>query len=221
MSTAVRYHLTIVPHFESLLHGIGQSISSGFLSSDESWRVRQTLLSLSRRPPQILMSIQSEMTKLCDHCSWLCQGLYAIPSTATIVDNLWYQQCAYPWDQCWYYGVQSRRSGRWCCSDCPSQWRLRYRWGRRLAELGQRSSNVQAAEAEMKESMKSNFWNYMQTIFDQIKQSISAYKLNFEGDMSSLGTVLTQNIWGMCSRITERLDGVPRDVSNSGKGLSS
>lgn len=62
--------------------------------------------------------------------------------------------------------------------------------------------------------MKSNLRICIQTELDQVKQCTEAYQLNVEGDISTLGTALTQDIRSMCARITERLDKVRRDVSD-------
>lgn len=67
--------------------------------------------------------------------------------------------------------------------------------------------------------MKSNFRTFIQTELGQVKQSTEAYLLNVEGDMA-LKTVLTQYIRGMWARITELLDRVRRDFSDSGEGPS-
>lgn len=53
--------------------------------------------------------------------------------------------------------------------------------------LKRHSSNVQAAEAAVQESINSNLHSYMQIVMQQVKQSTEAYKLNTEGDISSLG----------------------------------
>lgn len=82
------------------------------------------------------------------------------------------------------------------------------------------SSNVQAAEATVQERIKSNLGNNIQTIFNGVKQIIKAYQLNVDGHISSLGTALPEDMGSMCAQITEHIDTVRRDVSNSGEVLS-
>lgn len=82
-------------------------------------------------------------------------------------------------------------------------------------------SEVQAAEAVVQESMKSNLRSYVQTNFDQVKHSPWAYHLNVDGDISSLATGLTQDTRSMCARYTKHPDRVRRRVSDPGEGTSS
>lgn len=72
-------------------------------------------------------------------------------------------------------------------------------------------------EDVVQERMKSNLRNHMQMVSDQVKQSTKKYQWNVEGAISSLGTALTEDIWGMCACITDCLDLVPPDVSDSCK----
>lgn len=72
----------------------------------------------------------------------------------------------------------------------------------------------------MQNQMKSNFLNYVQKVFDQVKQSAEAYQMNFKGDILSLGTALTPNLRSRCVRITERLERGHPSVSDSGEGPS-
>lgn len=66
--------------------------------------------------------------------------------------------------------------------------------------------------------MKSNLHNYIQTVLDQVQQSTEAYHLKVEGDMSSLQTVVSQETRGICACITEGLDRVHHDISDSSEG---
>lgn len=63
-------------------------------------------------------------------------------------------------------------------------------------------SNVRAVEAALQEHMTSNLWNYLQTVFTQVKQGTNAYQLDVDGDIFSLRTSLTQSIRSMCAQIT-------------------
>lgn len=62
--------------------------------------------------------------------------------------------------------------------------------------LKRHSSNVGAAGTVVQEPMKHNFWNYIQMVFDQVKQSSEAYQSNVE-DICSLVTAFMQNIGSM------------------------
>lgn len=73
----------------------------------------------------------------------------------------------------------------------------------------------------MQNRINSNLLNYIQTVFDQVKQSTEAYQLSLEGGISSLGTALMQYIPSIGAQITVRLDKMLRDVSGSGEGQSS
>lgn len=53
-----------------------------------------------------------------------------------------------------------------------------------------RFSNVHAAEAAVQVRMKFNLRNFMQTVFDHVKQSTKAYLLNAGSDIPSLGASL-------------------------------
>lgn len=70
----------------------------------------------------------------------------------------------------------------------------------------------------VQERMESSFRNYIQTVLDLVEQSIEANQLNVEGDICSLGTALTQDIFSMCARISEHLAIVRQDVSGSDEG---
>lgn len=78
-------------------------------------------------------------------------------------------------------------------------------------------SFVRAAESAVQERM-SNLRNYMQTVSDQVKQSTDAYQLNVDGDITSLGTALAQDVSSMSAQITERLARVGQDVPDSNEG---
>lgn len=85
----------------------------------------------------------------------------------------------------------------------------------------QYTSNMQLLEAAVLKRLKSNFWNYVRKLFDQVKQCTEAYQLNKNGKISSVRTTLTQENRSMCAQITETPDMVRRDVSDSDEGRSS
>lgn len=58
-------------------------------------------------------------------------------------------------------------------------------------------SIVCLAEAPVQERLKSSLWNYIQTIFAQVKQSNEAYQLDVDCNMSSLGTEFSNDIRSM------------------------
>lgn len=59
--------------------------------------------------------------------------------------------------------------------------------------------------------------NYIQPVFDRVKQRTEAYQFNVEGDISSLETALMKYIRSMCAQIIERLHKARRDVSGPGE----
>lgn len=76
------------------------------------------------------------------------------------------------------------------------------------------------AEATVQLQIMSSLSNYIQAIFRQVMQNIEAYHLNVKGDITSMGTVLSQHVWRTCAKIAKYLNALQRDVTLSGKGSS-
>lgn len=53
---------------------------------------------------------------------------------------------------------------------------------------------MQAVEAAVQQRLKSNLSNFMQMVFEQVKQSAKAYELNVEANILSLRMASTQDI---------------------------
>lgn len=69
--------------------------------------------------------------------------------------------------------------------------------------------------------MRSILQNYIhKIIISPGKQRTEAYQLGVEGNIFSLGTVLTREMRNMCSTITERVDRGRSDVLDSGESQS-
>lgn len=68
-------------------------------------------------------------------------------------------------------------------------------------QLKEYSSGVWMVEVAVQASMKSNLQSYNQAIVDQFKQSIEAYQLSVEGDITFLGMALCQAVRRICANI--------------------
>lgn len=72
---------------------------------------------------------------------------------------------------------------------------------------------MKIAKVALQEQIKCNLQNYIQVIFEQIMQNTGTYQLNVEGEITSLGTALSQDIRRMRKKLVEHLDPLRRNVS--------
>lgn len=84
-------------------------------------------------------------------------------------------------------------------------------------QLNPHFGNVKLTDISVQTKMKSSLQNYIQIIFDAFQQSPKAHHLKVEGNIASLGTLLSQDVLMICAEIAKRLDTFEQDFSGSGE----
>lgn len=80
---------------------------------------------------------------------------------------------------------------------------------------------MKTAEIAMQRQMKSISQNYIQKIFNQVRQSTETYHLYVERDIASFGMRLSQDVQKIYAKVTERLETLRPDVLGSGEAQNS